>query len=84
MTDELTIGNTADATPELRQPKVKKTPAGAQARYAAIKRLIKAHKDEFDMLYTQEAEKLGVKTRASTKAARIAAMEAKLKELKGA
>jgi len=61
----------------------KKSPAGAQARYAAIQRLIGLHKAEFDRLYTEEAEKRGVRTRASTKAARIAKLEAALHELKG-
>lgn len=62
--------------------KGKKSPAGAQARYAAIQRLIALHKDEFNRLYNEEAENRGVRTRSSTKAARIAKLEAALNELK--
>jgi predicted aminopeptidase len=60
-----------------------KKSAGAQARYAAIKRLIREHQDEFNALYVEEAEKRGVRTRASSKAAKIAKLEEQLAELKG-
>ena len=58
-----------------------KKSAGAQARYAAIQRLIKNHNDEFHTLYAEEAEKRGVKTRAATKAQKIARLKEQLKEL---
>jgi hypothetical protein len=59
-----------------------KKSAGAQARYAAIKELIHNHQDEFNALYVVEAEKRGVRTRSSSKADKIAKLEAKLAELK--
>lgn len=73
-----------DANPEPKNEATKKSksPAGARARYAAIKRLIAAYPDDFKALYAEEASKLGVKTRESTKAQRIAAYEKKLAELK--
>jgi len=60
-----------------------KKSAGAQARYAAIKSLIKNHQDEFNALYVSEAEKRGVRTRASSRAAKIAKLEQELASLKG-
>jgi len=66
-------------TPELNSKKS----AGAQARYAAIKLLINLHKEEFDGIYMREAEARGVRTRASSRADKIAKLEAELRELKG-
>lgn len=74
-----------DGDPVEREHKTnKKKSAGAQARYAAIKRLIGQHQDEFNALYVEEAEKRGVRTRASSKAEKIAKLEQELAELKGA
>jgi hypothetical protein len=66
------------------EPKRSKKSAGAQARYAAIQTLIKSHQDEFNALYVAEAEARGVRTRASSRAEKIAKLEAELKELKNA
>lgn len=88
--DTVTIGSTDDpaevptradtGTPENSS---KKKSAGAQARYAAIKILIDHHQDEFNALYVAEATARGVRTRSSSRAAKIAKLEADLAELKG-
>lgn len=62
--------------------KVAKSDA-AQARYAAIKELIRRNQDEFNALYVEQAEKFGVRTRASSKAAKIAKLEKQLADLQG-
>jgi len=87
--DTVTIGVTSDPTPEVPTradtgvPEKNSKSAGAQARYAAIKELISRHQDEFNALYVAEAEKRGVRTRASSRAAKIAKLEADLAQLKG-
>lgn len=55
--------------------------AGAQARYAAIKRLIESNQDEFNAMYVEEAEKRGVRTRESAKQAKIEKLKAELATL---
>lgn len=73
-----------DGDPVEHKTDKKKKSAGAQARYAAIKTLISRHQDEFHALYVEEAEKRGVRTRAASKAAKIAKLEQELASLKGA
>lgn len=64
------------------ETKMSKQARGSKARSSATRILINLHRDEFEEIYAREAEELGVTTRASTKQARIAKLEAKLEELK--
>jgi len=72
---------TPEAKEALTEVVNQKKSAGAQARYAAIKRLIANNQDEFNALYVEEAEKRGVRTRASSKAAKIAKLQEQLAAL---
>jgi hypothetical protein len=81
---EHTVTMTPEAKEALTESVNKKKSAGAQARYAAIKTLIENHQDEFNALYVAEATARGVRTRSSSRAAKIAKLEADLAELRGA
>jgi hypothetical protein len=82
MSETMGTENTDRPSGNEHEKKKSKSPAGAKARYAAIKRLIAVYPDDFKALYAEEAAKLGVKTRESTKAQRIAVYEKKLAELR--
>lgn len=64
----------------------KKARSGAksqQARYEATKRLIAEHHDEFVTYYNEAAERLGLRTRAVSREAKIEKLKAQLAELEG-
>lgn len=54
---------------------------GAQARTAAVRRLIETHREEFSKMYREEAEKRGVRTRVASRQAKIEKLKAELAAL---
>ena len=54
-----------------------------KAKDTAIKRLIELHRDEFDRIHAEEAEKLGVTPQAQRRKAKIERLKEQVAKLEG-